>query len=492
MSTQPIILDHHARPLYLSREKWPETTSTKSKKFSRPVLDADMLRQLSPYKHRMLVSDARFIGTTFPLVAEAVKQKARYVSTGGWDPVFTGQDEEWGKTVTDYLKLYHQSCNVRGSLWNWNKIWSLASRFWDIDSDFFIVKIKGRGGFPKFQVLESHRVGQRNRSELVTGGVYDGLRMYNGIIYDSYGKPVAYNVQGASEDGDLQVAARHVYHVAAPNFYSDGRPFPNVAYAVLDWYDVKLARGYQKTKQAAHSALTIVEKNGTGMAPLPAMPSAKQQTAESGIQSQLYEDGLVRYVRAGDGELSPFESKTPSNEWLNFDQTLIDGAFYSMGWHVGMFDLSKLRGAAVRGFEDQINAVIQERHRDLKQFAIQALQWEVARLIVIGELPESDEWMSWDFRRPLDFTVDWRHRVNGSLDLARAGGISMQDVISKFSRKSHEDVLREQAEYERDKRQIAQENNLEPAQLGTLTMPGDPAPPDSDPTPENPQPDETE
>jgi hypothetical protein len=474
MATQPVqILDPYSRPAnYTPSAKWPEGSTSATNKFSRPLLTADMMRMITPQKHRMLVADGRFISTTFPLVGEAQRQKARYVSTGGWDPVFAGEDVEWGKRALAYLKRYHLNCNVRGPLFPWSKMWQLASRFWDHDGDFFIVLVKGRNGFPRFQVLESHRVGQRVFSATVEQkGPYEGATLLNGIVYDDYGKPLAYQVTGARRDADRFIAARNVHHVADPNFFSDGRPWPSVAYAVLDWYDVKLARSYTKTKMQAHSALTMVEKNATGLRRINGVDDTA--ATDTALATQMLDEGLVRVIRGGE-EIVPFDSKTPSAEFQAFDQILVDGAFYGMGWHVGMFDLSRLKGAGVRGFEDQINTTIYERWFQLQAHARRALLWEVASLIEIGELPESPDWMEWGFSTPLEFTVDWRHRVNGYIDLRRNGMISTDRVISKFTRNADgAAILREEAGYLQDREAVAEEYGVAVGDLGTSSQPGD-------------------
>lgn len=446
----------------------------------RPNLSQDIAMLLSRERHRMLISDARYIVSTFPLVGGALEQKADYVNQAGWSPVFRGRDQDWGKAARQALVDAHAAVNVRGPLFPWDHTWRIASMSPDIDGGCFCIFGVTESGFPQLQFLEAHRIGSRVAHEReVQSGPYRGLRIVNGIIYNALGREVAYRVLGATPDQDREISARDMMHVAVPRWFSDGRPFPMVAYSILDWYDAKEARGFQRVKQKVNSALTIVETTPDGKPPGNGVAEALRKQRAAGdtsntLSSPLYQElagGLIRYVKSGAGDIKSHADNTPGDGWLRFDERIVQGAMYGMGWRSEMLDLSKLSGAPTRGFQDQINTTIYARWLGIRPFVLRAELYILARLIERGDIPDHPEWWMWDYIPPAEFTVDGGRSNKADLDNVRAGTDSIPAIVGRFGRTA-EEVLREQAEYLQLKNRIAAEYNISPAELGTLAQPG--------------------
>lgn len=492
------LLDQFGRPANYtspapSNQRFKSTEDDRYR-LARPKLVDDMARLLGRERYKALISDARWIAEAFPLVQEAVQQKAEYVSAAGWLPEFVGGDRRWGERSTRVLHDALAISDVRGELFDWDDQWELVGRLWDIDGGSFQVFTQTESGFPQLQNIEAHRVGQRMSTPIVgprdaytwitdspgatprkVWGAYAGLRILNGIIYNSAGREVAYRVLGGSPDEDRDISARDMMHVCHPRWFSEGRPAPSIAYAVLDWYDVKETREFERLAQKVSSALTLVETNETGQAPaIPPLgngPATPKTNSEP--QEQVLFGGLIRYVKNG-GNLRAHESSRPSDGWQKFDRTIVAGAFYGMGWRIEMMDLSLLGGAGVRGFQDNINMKIAARHKRLKAFALRAVRRTVGRLILRGDLPESPEWAAWDIPAPPEFTVDAGRAQQADRDNIRAGVDSTPDVIRRAFGTHYRSTLRKQAEYLAAKREIAAEFGLQPEELGTLSKPGDP------------------
>lgn len=462
---------------------------------ARPRLYDDMVRLLGRERYKALISDARWIAEAFPLVQEAVQQKAEYVGAAGWFPEFTGRDAAWGATASPLLNTALEISDVRGDLFDWDDQWEIVGRLWDIDGGSFqLFTETPETGFPQIQNIEAHRIGTRgygfnqivgdkDASTWITDtdgtkrqiwGAYRGQRILNGIIYNSAGREVAYRVLGATPDLDRDVSAMDMQHICQPRWFSEGRPVPSIAYAVLDWYDVKETREFERLSQKVNSALTLVESNESGEAPaIPRMGDGPATLKVNGEpQEQVLFGGLVRYIKNG-GNLKAHESSRPSDGWQKFDRTIVAGAFYGMGWRIEMMDLSLLGGAGVRGFQDNINMKILHRHRKQKPFALRAIRRTVAKLIKRGDLPESSDWFKWDIPAPPEFTVDAGRNAQQDRDNIRFGIDSTAHVIRRASGMNHQQVLRAEAQYIVDKKQIAAEFGLEPDELATRLKPGD-------------------
>lgn len=456
-----------------------ESADEDGTRLARPNLNQDIALLLSRYKHRALLSDSRYIVSTFPIVQGGVQQKSHYVSQAGFAPTFHGRDKLWGRIARAALIQAHKVIDVRGGLFNWNKNWQIGCTLLDIDGGFFIVRGETDTGFPQLQFLEAHRVGTRNGETLVVSGPYQGLRILNGIIYNAKGREVAYRVLGSAPEFDREISTLDMHHVASPRWFSDGRPFPTIAYSILDWYDAKEARGFQRTKQKINSAHTLTETNETGKAPsdpfgnaIAAAQRAEQPTlgtAAAPIEPivKLIGGGLIRYVKSGTGKLESHADNTPGDGWLRFDERVVAGAFIGMDWRAEMLNLSSPGGGALtRGFADQINTSIYSRWSDLIPHVYTDEMFILRKLIARGDLPDNDEWWHWAYTPPADFAVDGGRSSKIDIESIVAGTETTPAIIGRFG-KTPEEVLRTQAEYLQLQAEIEKEYKLAPGALGS-------------------------
>lgn len=489
------ILDQFGRPAqyYLTTNSRFKSTEDDRYRLDRPRLFDSMAKLLGLTRYQALVSDSRWISETFPIVQEAVQQKSEYVGAAGWLPEFVGSDAKYGERATRLLHAALTISDMRGPLFDWDDQWELCSRLWDLDGGMFQVFTETpETKFPQIQNIEVHRVGQRTTAPVVgerdaysyitdtdgtvrqVWGLFKGLRILNGIIYDSAGAEVGYRVLGNLAFDDRDISAADMHHVCHPRWFSEGRPVPTIAYAVLDWYDVKETREFERLAQKVHSALTLVESNESGEAPtIPKMGEGPKLPTRTGDpQEQVLFGGLVRYIRNG-GNLKAHESSRPSDGWQKFDRTIVAGAFYGMGWRIEMMDLSLLGGAGVRGFQDNINLKIFARHKRVKRFAMRAILRTMSRLIQRRDLEEHPEWSAWDIPPPPEFNVDQGRAMQQDRDNVRFGLDSTPDVIRRGFGVDYKKTLRKQAQYVVAKKAIASEFGLQPDEIGTLLKVGD-------------------
>jgi hypothetical protein len=495
------IVDQFGRPYEIgSAHRYIGTEDTRYR-LDRPRLDADMALLLSREKHKMIVRDARWIRETYSLVAGAVDQKADYVTGSGFFPEFVGRDRAWGKLAVEKLSSALNIADVRGELFDWDELWWTICTLLDVDGAIFPLLTETPTGFPQIQTLESHRIGSRGPTVGLVGefdayslirdpaepsgwrrvtGLFTGRRIINGIIYDSAAREIGYRILGADPTQDRDIPAADMVHITHPKWLSDGRPFPPIAFAALDWYDVKEARDLQKQQQKVHASLSIVESNETGQAPaIPSLSEAGGAPAKLSTngepQVQMLQGGLVRYVRSGGGDIKAHESGSPSEGWRTFDQIVTAGAFYAMGWRMEMMDLSRLGGAGVRGFQDNINTAILARHKRLARPCKRIIRYFVAKLIARGDLPENTDWWRWEIPIPAEFSVDAARAQQQDRENIRFGLDSTPAAIRRSFGCGPERILRDEADYLATKKAIAAEFGLQPDELGTRLKVGDSA-----------------
>lgn len=467
------VLDGFGRPAvyYPSSDGLYQDSQTGGQRKARPMLDRDFSSLVSRSKFRAMISDARWIWHSFPPVKAASTQKRNYVASSTFFPRFVGADQAWGTRAEAALKpLLKRSTNKGHSF---TKSWAMACTALDTDGGIFPLRYLDRRGYPLTQFIEAHRVGSRMGESTVREGRYEGARLVNGIVYADDGSEIGYRVLGPTADADTIVSAQSMSHAADWTFSSENRPFPAVAYGILDFYDAKETRENFRIANKIHAALAIVETNETGRrVDLNPNATASANTSEGGLTTELYESGMIRYIRSKTGKIEAHKSEIPAVETQEFDRTVLSGAMVGMGWALEMLDLSRLRGAGYRGFADIINMAILDRHAIISHYAYSDLLYKLSAFIARGDIPENTEWMAWSFPQPHRFDVDRGNTQKLEEANARMGRVSIPQLIERDGGDPDE-VLIKQARWEQKKRRIAAQYDVDPSNLGTLKRPGD-------------------
>ena len=446
------------------------------RRFGRGKLDKDIAELMVENRQKMLLGDSRYIYQAFSTVSGAVKQKANYVYGNAWKLKSYSENKEFADAVEqDFMRIDRQ-LDTRGAGFSFSKSAWLGSKTIDVDGDYFILLTENPNtGMPKLQYLEAHRVGSfmQHGEQHVKGGRYKGMRIFAGVIVDEYMRPIAYRVKDESnKDGHRDVNANSMIHVADMHWFSQSRGQPTIAAAILDWYDLAETRDAEKIAEKVNSSLTLIESNETGRADMGNSIVNPQPGGDGRLQTQLFDSGLIRYIKNG-GSLSTHQSNRPSDQWLNFTKLVESSAFYALGWRREMLDSSAVGGAGVRGFAADINKSIINRCEVLKTAMKRAAMYVISKRAQQGIYDLPDDWYKIGFSKPAQFTVDeGRMRAADIADLR--AGLMTEDQIVEARGIDYEEMVRKRAANIVLKKQIAEENGLNPTELGTTAMPGDP------------------
>lgn len=474
----PTILDARGAPAVLRPQAAVVSTSgghslyegsqdTDQRKW-RPQVDRDVMDMLPHHRHRAMLSDARYIYSTGGgMVAGAVHRKADHAVGDAWEARYNGADPDFKRLAEPAIRDWMKVCDVRGRPFSFSRDVWLGSKSLDVDGDFFIVPIKGTGrGYPQLQFLEAHRIGQREMDDRVKGGRYNGKRIRCGVIYNDFGRPIAYKVLGDTPAQDRYLQAADVIHVFDPKWYSQGRGIPSVAYSILDWYDVSEIRNAEKIAVKANSKLAIIEKNEQGAKDVGRqLVSGTFAKGTGGIQSEVLADGLIRYIKAK-GDISAHESNRPGTAWEGFMEHILRGAFLGLDWPIEcVFDMSALGGASVRAVCSQAQRSVASRQKVLSDPMRSALLHGVAGLMDLGEIPMAADWWDWSFTTPARWSVD----VGRDAQNARADYIIGHRTLTSILEEQGKELsthLRERAREEVLKDEIAAEFGIDADRLG--------------------------
>jgi lambda family portal protein len=368
--------------------------------------DQDTNQLLTPSSWRQIMSAARFLFANVPVVRGAVLEQASYSFPLRCN--WKGADKAFGKKAEPWLFDWRKDNNIRGRPFNalHNSRLRLIGR--KIDGDIAtILTGDPDSGFPKVQLLRAHRIGSRTADGPIKSGKYAGSRMQNGVILDKFNRTIAFNVLGDTAAEDSQISARSMFLTFRPDVPDSARGISEMVASSCTFADIKRLREYEMRAQELAACIALIEKNEAG-APDPAQaalslpPSgANVSGTASGLVTETFEKGMVKYFRTGSGAgLEAFRpSNRPAAEAQAWEDKILSGALYGMEWDPNFaMAIKEPGGAWARTIIQKINRAIANNvtveAEACARENIYALGWAIDNGILPP--PSDGDFFSWD------------------------------------------------------------------------------------------------
>jgi hypothetical protein len=397
-------------------------------------LTLDQKDLLSQYDHTELLNACRHIYNGSPLLQGAIDDKANASTGGGWGPQFAGTDMAWGEPAEDWLIEHFKICDLRGRPYDMAMNTHLGSVTLDRDGEYFIFFVKTAEGYPMFQFVESHRIGNRYHNTS-----YGTAQVRNGIAYNAFGRPIAYHYLGDTKDNDRWLPAKDVCHVYDPKWFSQGRGVSPIVFAILDWLDVQETRNNEKVAQRIFSALSLKVSNKTGKPDSFTQRFGKgaTQTSPSGDEStslvEEFKSGLIRYLKINDEQVEAFNSgNRPSADQRAFEESILRGAFAGIGWtYEQSVDASKLGGASIRRDIQKNQRSVERRQKVLLYPWTRITGYSIAVASNLGLIPANPQWWMFVPQLPAKMTADAGNESRIEQEEYKLGVLTMRAFASR-------------------------------------------------------------
>lgn len=468
------------RGFFSGRNEFYPGGQTDQRRFIHGKLDRDILTLMSEQKQRMLIGDGRYIHQSDPVVSGCCAQKADYVYGNSWRLQSHSADADFRNAVEADFKKIDRMLDIRGSGFSFRQNVWLLSKSIDVDGDVLIVLTESANGFPQLQYFEAHKLGswENDNEPTVQAGRYRGRRIVNGVIYDEHLAPMAYRILDEGSDaGYRDFPASAVIHVVDYKWFSQARGTPSICAGILDWYDLAETKDAQKIKTKVNSALTLIESNETGVVDTGRETVSPKPRRGDSFQTQLFDAGMVRLIKNG-GSLTAHTANDPSQGWLDFTKMVQQSAIFGMRWRREMFDGEQLARAGARGVVNDVNAAVRARCEVIDAAMKRAALYIIAKRAKMGTYTLPADWFEISFTKPAEFTVDEGRMRAADIDDLRAGLNNERSIVERRGQ-DYVQMLNQRADDIALKKQIAAAKGLQPDELGTLSLPGDPAPLDT-------------
>lgn len=450
-------------------------------------LNADAPKLVPAHDRCELVTLSRHLFSNFPVVQGVVEEMADFA--GMLTMRFKGADQDWNDATQLWLETHDGIIGTDGC--SMPLIRYLANISVIVDGDVGILLTEAGTGLPQIQVIPAHRIGSRGEQRAVSGGIYDGAPIRDGVVVSPIGRPIAYQVLGNMPEDDRIYSARDFHLAFLPSRPGQLRGIPLLSSGVNDWQDVKLTKEFELAAQKLGAYQGLIEENENGE---PSLDMAKQlarsanPTVSGGAETttpevysyQMAGDGaLVRWFKSGSGGLKAFRNDRPSSDSVNFWKLVVREALCGLGYSYDFaVDPSSVGGAAERVVVSRINRHIAK----LRNFVVRPMQnridgYRIAKAIKSKRLPMSEDWFRREYSGGPELTADAKHQSDTDLQNIAAGLESETAAISRHGR-NWKEVVREKIAFQKfvdeearaagvDPERIAAANPKNPAQ----TMP---------------------
>ena len=433
----------------------------------------DNSQGIDTYSRELIVRWSREMAAQLPIVPAAIDILTQYIVGDGYAPIYTGQNEQFGNAVNQFLSKWVNNCCVRGSDYSFNKVLRLIVESIMVDGDVLELKGQDNYGYPLLQFIPSNRIQSRINGQVITDGEYKGCIVSDAVVYTMEGQPVGYCVQNNQNLVETTTSNSNevIFPIPAAKLHYDvkyfdkSRGLPSIASAILQAISLQELDRYEMDKIKIQSMIAYIEQNNNGEAPydLQQTLSALEDSIAAGGNNQtgnnLYlspNDHAVtvatgpeiKYVMAEGGEIKSFATTGPTNDGQEYMKKLETQVLSVLGIpHQLIYSGENAGGNITHALGDIFRKKVKHYQRILDKFAKVSVAWAVSKAIKEGIITEStDENLLdvFDFNHPKEFTLDEKYSNDVITSNYNNGFCSLNDVTSELFNRTGEETIQKQ------------------------------------------------
>lgn len=393
--------------------------------------------------HYNMLRYGRNLFASLPDLGGAIMSKAGWcVGPSAYTPISLSKNKAWAQEAERWLlDSFYPICNIQGNNFDFRTTLYLTSIALDVDGDNLMVLTTTRSGFPQIAIIPSHRIGNRYTPDgvLHDGSRYDGFTVYNGVVINDAGRPIAYRILADKEEDDYYIPAQSCQFLFEPEWSDQYRGISRIARPLTDFMDQQDIDEFLKRGVKLASSLGIVHTTESGTPDASAnLVGVDEDTAPiagvpSGPPLEVLDGGEIMYLKAGVGEkIESLKDERPSQNTAAFIERIQRRALFSCGWPIEMLDPSKIGGASVRLIQDLARKTIANRQVTLEKRARLIVNFAIAKAMNAGFIPNNEEdWYAWSFTRGSVISVDNGREADIDREGYKLGTTSLAEIASK-------------------------------------------------------------
>lgn len=379
---------------------------------------------------------------------------------------------DFNRDALAYWQESEQYLDV-GSLQGFRNLQAVTAWRWFFDGDVFWVKTRGETGFPRLQLIESHRVATpddlRKRDDIIDGVQVDPRT----------GRPVAYYIaDGADAKSFRRIEAAFIIPVQEHTRARMHRSLPFLAPSLNDLQDLHELQHFEMLAAKDAAEITNVIYNQIGEAPQDGLSRTRfsdNVTLNTGTnvteeRSEYYQSkvgGRSVYLQIGD-KLEQFKSDRPSVVSQQFWDYLTSKICAGCGISKLLVYPWSMQGTVTRADLDSQAAFFRARSAVMISAVRQAYEYVIGMGISSGRIKNAPkDWKKCSIRPPRNVNVDVGRNSSAAIAELKAGGKTFQDWYGELGMNWRE-KLAQRAEEAAFLQQLATENGINAHQISDI------------------------
>jgi hypothetical protein len=313
----------------------------------------------------------------------------------------------------------------------------------DVDGDDAMVLTQTESGFPQIAFFPSTRVGVTSTggrsaevSGVVSGGRFDGAKIFDGVIYDKNMRMIGLRISG--EDGqttDISSYSADLTYEAV--WHDQGRGIPRVAVSLLRWMNLQdidefLQRGMKRAAAVGLKFKRETGEAGTGNEVITSGGGRELERERDGGERrgsrQVYyeeiEGGEMYYLNSTTGEdIEALDFKNPHPNSEKFIERIQRGSLLSVGWSYELMNLNSTGRSPSYIACALANKSISKRQATVARRWKRIITYAIAKGMKEGFISRNDDGLDpylWEPGLPAEITPD-----TGNVDQADRENLKM-------------------------------------------------------------------
>jgi capsid protein len=422
------ILDEFGNPYRFAHAA--DRSRFRGPQYARLIGDIDRL--VNSTDRRTLASLSNRLWFNFGILKTIAHQRADFSVGEAWLPAYIGKgDLTTGREAAKRMEsVWYPQCDIRGGVFDWWQLLYLTSVAMDRDGDCFWLMVKDDTGFPRIQIIPSHRCHSTSTDKPDPKGKFANLRMMDGVIYQKSGRPAAYRFDVSTDNSEefAEIPAQDVIHFFDPAYAEQGRGFPLFSHALDDIKACLASTSDERIRQVIVSRVHLIINNETG-GPDPDEPTTYMDGAgPTELVTQSFPGGI--HYQPGDGyhKIEQLKHENPGVVWEAFQDRMIRMTIIGSEWSTTLAWKGPGQGTAERAEIVKARNAIRRR-QGILWHAKRAFSWAYANLAESGVVPALADPTAWSFSTPPRLTVDDGREAKAEMEALRAGVINLDEIL---------------------------------------------------------------
>lgn len=433
----------------------------------------DAKKDLSPRDRIALMEKARYFERNNALVNRICDLFETYVVGPGIQFFPASSDVEWNVRAKVYIDGWKPWADL-GSLQGFDTLQSTIARALVIDGEIFVVLTSGTSGFPRIQLLESHRCATPPDKI-----AQEGKTIVDGVGIDRLGRPVGYWFTELDQSGGPLryrfVDAPSIVHVFEPGRTAQYRGVTMLYPCMRDLHDLDDLQFLEMKAARDAAEITNVLQTASGgltTQQLIALGGEVPSTTQTKENLDATFVGGRNLVLGETDKFAQFKNERPSVVTREFWDELSNRVCQGVGIPLQIVDPSSQQGTTFRAAVDSSAAWFRCR--------CEALSVHLTRIIhyVLGFGINTDvnladppaDWIRLQSRPPRALCVDLNRNSYANVNDLAAGLVTMETLQGEQGRDWRREITQRAVELA-FVREVAARFGLKPEQLSAMDLP---------------------